>query len=215
MTILAPDVPEDELTPAIDTIASYITRFDGTINAFFRESPWGRRRLSYPIRYQSRDVRDGFYVLWYFEAEPEAIALIDREIRLNDLIIRHLTIALDKPFVPAPPAPVEAPADAASAPEGEAAAEAAPAAEATDVVAEDAPAAEAVAEEVEAGDDTPAAAEEAAAVEEVEAGDDTPAAAEEAAAVEEVEAPAAAVEEAVDVAADEAPAEDAEAETAK
>ncbi|MGH2550329.1 MAG: 30S ribosomal protein S6, partial [Thermomicrobiales bacterium] len=72
MTILAPDVPEDELTPAIDTIASYITRFDGTITAINRESPWGRRRLSYPIRYQSRDVRDGFYVLWYFEAEPEA-----------------------------------------------------------------------------------------------------------------------------------------------
>jgi ribosomal protein S6 len=197
MTILAPDVPEDELTPAIDTIASYITRFDGTITAIMRDSPWGRRRLSYPIRYQSRDVRDGFYVLWYFEAEPEAIALIDREIRLNDLIIRHLTIALDKPFVPAPPAPVEAPADAAAAPEGQVASEAAPAVEVTEDAAEEAPVAEVVA------DETPAAVEEVADAEEVPA------------AVEEVEAPAAATEEAVEVAAEEVTADEAEAETAK
>ncbi|CAN5409434.1 hypothetical protein BH09CHL1_BH09CHL1_24240 [soil metagenome] len=223
MTILAPDVPEDELTPAIDTIASYITRFDGTINAFFRDSPWGRRRLSYPIRYQSRDVRDGFYVLWYFEAEPEAIALIDREIRLNDLIIRHLTIALDKTFVPAPPAPVEAPADAAGTPEGGVAAEAAPAVEATEVAAEAAPIVEAVVEEAEVAvaEEAPAAVEEVAvaeeapaAVEEVAVVEEAPAAIEEVAAVvEEVEAPAAAVEEAVEVAAEEVTAD--EAETAK
>lgn len=194
MTILAPDVPEDELTPTIDTIASYITRFDGTVTAIMRDSPWGRRRLSYPIRYQSRDVRDGFYVLWYFEAEPEAIALIDREIRLNDLIIRHLTIALDKPFVPAPPAPVEAPADAAAA----------PAVDATEVVAEEAPIVEAVADEAPA------------AVEEVAVAEDVPAAVEEVAAVvQEVEAPAAGPEEAVDVAAEEVTADEAEAETAK
>lgn len=134
MTILAPDVPEEELTPAIDEIASYVTRYGGTIIAINRDSPWGRRRLAYPIRYQSRDVRDGFYVLWYFDAEPEAITEIDREIRLNDTIIRHMTIALDKPFVPAPPAE-EAPAETETAD----ATEAAPAAATTE--AESAPAA--------------------------------------------------------------------------
>jgi small subunit ribosomal protein S6 len=170
MTILAPDVPEDELTPAIDTIASYVTRYGGTIVAINRDSPWGRRRLAYPIRYQSRDVRDGFYVLWYFDAEPEAIIEIDREIRLNDKIIRHLTIALDKPFVPAPPAE-EAPAATEetapaateetapaeveeTAPAAETAeAEPAPVAEAEeatgDNIAEEAPAAEPAAETAE------------------------------------------------------------------
>lgn len=213
MTILAPDVPEDELTPAIDTIASYITRFDGTITTFMRDSPWGRRRLSYPIRYQSRDVRDGFYVLWYFEAEPEAIAEIDRELRLNDLIIRHLTIALDKPFVPAPPAPVEAPA------EGEAAS-AVPATEPSEDQAETTPGAEAAVDEaiveaeateeavVEAETAEEAVVEAEAAVEEAVIDAEAPAAVEEAAAVveDEMEAPAAAVEEAVEAEAEEAPA---------
>lgn len=149
MTILAPDVPEDEIQPAIDTIASYVTRFGGEIIAINRDSPWGRRRLAYPIRYQSRDVRDGFYVLWYFDANPEAIIEIVREIGLNDSIIRHIVIALDKPFVPAPPA---------EATEGETPAEGdAPAAETTEAATEETTEApEAAAADAEEASEAPA-----------------------------------------------------------
>ena len=98
MTILAPDVPEDELAPSLDAIGAYITSTGGEIVHISRESPWGRRRLAYSIRYESRDVRDGFYTLWYFDAEPQAIANIERELRLNDRVIRYLTIARDKQF---------------------------------------------------------------------------------------------------------------------
>ena len=99
MTILAPDVPEDELTPTLDAIGAYITATGGEIVHISRESPWGRRRLAYSIRYAGRDVRDGFYTLWYFDAEPQAIANIERELRLNDRVIRYLTIALEKQYV--------------------------------------------------------------------------------------------------------------------
>ena len=98
MTILAPDVPEDELAPSLDAIGAYITATGGEIVHISRESPWVRRRLAYSIRYAGRDVRDGFYTLWYFDAEPQAIATIERELRLNDRVIRYLTIALDKQF---------------------------------------------------------------------------------------------------------------------
>lgn len=162
MTILAPDVAEDDLQPAIDNIASYVTRFGGTIVAINRDSPWGRRRLAYPIRYQSRDVRDGFYVLWYFDANPEAIAEIDREIRLNDIIIRHIVIALDKPFVPAPPAEAtegEATTEGEAPAAAEAAAEAATEGDAPAAEAAEAPAAET--EVAEAAEAPAAEAEEA------------------------------------------------------
>ena len=98
MTILAPDVPEDELAPSLDAIGAYITTSGGEIVHISRESPWGRRRLAYSIRYAGRDVRDGFYTLWYFDAEPQAIATIERELRLNDRVIRYLTIANEKQF---------------------------------------------------------------------------------------------------------------------
>jgi small subunit ribosomal protein S6 len=177
MTVLAPDVPEDELIPAIETIETYITRYGGSIIAVNHDSPWGRRRLAYPIRYQSRDVRDGFYVLWYFDAEPESIAEIDREIRLNDTIIRHLTIALDKPFVPAPPAE-EAPAETeASAPTAEPEAPAAASAEAAPEAAPAEVAQDAEAAPVAEADETvPAAAAEAEAATGDNVADEAPAA---------------------------------------
>lgn len=103
MIILAPDIPEEELDPSIDTIESYITNVDGSVIIISRESPWGRRRLAYPIRHQGRDLRDGFYTLWYFDAEPTAIADIERELRLNDRIIRHMIIALEEQVTVIPP----------------------------------------------------------------------------------------------------------------
>jgi small subunit ribosomal protein S6 len=159
MTILAPDVPEDELTPTLDAIGAYITATGGEIVHISRESPWGRRRLAYSIRYAGRDVRDGFYTLWYFDAEPQAIANIERELRLNDRVIRYLTIALEKQYVhiiEEPPveetagvaADGEATADAPSEASGEIAA-----AEETEAVADVVAETEAeveVAEEVEA-----------------------------------------------------------------
>lgn len=114
MIVLAPDVPEDELDPSIDTIESYVTRFEGEVIAISRDSPWGRRRLAYPIRHASRDVRDGFYALYYFDAEPTAISEIEREIRLNDRIIRHMIIALEEQVTILPPVEVEAGAEGAA-----------------------------------------------------------------------------------------------------
>jgi ribosomal protein S6 len=54
--------------------------------------------LAYPIRYQGRDVRDGYYVLYFFDVASSQIAEIEREIRLNDKLIRHiLTIRGETP----------------------------------------------------------------------------------------------------------------------
>ena len=54
-----------------------------------------RARLAYPIRHNSADLRDGFYTLYHFEIKPEGIEDIEREIRLNERIIRHLMLVLD------------------------------------------------------------------------------------------------------------------------
>jgi small subunit ribosomal protein S6 len=168
MIILAPDIPEEELDPSIDTIESYITNLDGSVVIISRESPWGRRRLAYPIRHQGRDLRDGFYTLWYFDADPTSITAIERELRLNDRIIRHMIIALDQQVTVIPAEPqTEAAGDSETAAAATAAPEAAPAAEAdaapadeaeTATAAEDAPA-EPEAETAAASEVTPAETE--------------------------------------------------------
>lgn len=190
MIILAPDIPEEELDPSIDTIESYVTNVDGNVIVISRESPWGRRRLAYPIRHQGRDLRDGFYTLWYFDADPTAIAAIEREIRLNDRIIRHMIIALDEQVTLIPME--ERAAEGGEAETGAAAdvsPEAAPATETAAPAAEaDAPAdtetpaeaegsaeteAPAEAETAAAADVAPEAAAEDEPAAEAEAGDDT------------------------------------------
>ncbi len=155
MIVLAPDIPEDELDPTIDTIESYVTRFGGEVIAINRDSPWGRRRLAYPIRHAGRDVRDGFYALYYFDVEPTAITEIEREIRLNDRIIRHMIIALEEQVTILPPVEAEGETEGEATAEAEAPAVAETAApEAAEATAEEAPAEEPAAAEATEGETT-------------------------------------------------------------
>jgi small subunit ribosomal protein S6 len=92
LTIFAPQLGEEDLTNTIEQVTGYVTGNGGTISETVKDSPWGRRRLAYPIRYNSQDVRDGFYVLYHFDAEPPSIDPLDRAVRLNDRILRHLIV---------------------------------------------------------------------------------------------------------------------------
>jgi small subunit ribosomal protein S6 len=90
MIIVAPDVSEDELPGVIDRVGGFITTAGGNVTDTLRESPWGRRRLAYAIRHGGRDVRDGFYTVYHFDAPPPAIADIERELLLTDQVMRFL-----------------------------------------------------------------------------------------------------------------------------
>ncbi|HDI52205.1 30S ribosomal protein S6 [candidate division KSB1 bacterium] len=53
---------------------------------------WGKRRLSYPIKKKQY----GFYVYILFEADGKVIEPIERECRLNESVLRFLTVRLSK-----------------------------------------------------------------------------------------------------------------------
>lgn len=52
--------------------------------------PWGEPKLAYPIG----KFRKGTYLLAYFRSDPNAIAEMERQCRLSELIIRHLFLKL-------------------------------------------------------------------------------------------------------------------------
>jgi small subunit ribosomal protein S6 len=109
MTIVSPDVADDELPAMIDRIGGFITAAGGTISETLRESPWGRRRLAYAVRHSGRDVRDGFYTVYHFEAPPPAITDIERDLRLTDQVMRFLvTHYIPQPIVERPAEATEA-----------------------------------------------------------------------------------------------------------
>lgn len=53
---------------------------------------WGVRSLAYPIKHQDK----GFYAYYEFDAAPEKIPVLDRQIRLNEKVIRYLLIKVKK-----------------------------------------------------------------------------------------------------------------------
>jgi small subunit ribosomal protein S6 len=93
MTILHPEVAEETLPGELDRIASYIAGAGGELIDSLRESPWGRRRLAYPIRSGGRDVRDGYYTVWHFNLGPNRINDLERELKLNTQVIRYLVVS--------------------------------------------------------------------------------------------------------------------------
>lgn len=169
MTILIPDMAEEDTQAALEKVRGYITDVNAEISNVLTDSPWGRRRLAYTIRHEGVDYRDGFYSVIHFTAQPNTIGEIERELKLDTNVIRYLLVMDDpkagekvqeQPETEAAAtedAPAEAPAEAATTTQETAATEETPA-------AEEAPVAEA-AQEAPANDET-ADTETEAAVEE-------------------------------------------------
>jgi small subunit ribosomal protein S6 len=104
MVITTPEITPEEITATTDQITGYIASAGGSILRANQDSPWGRRRLAYPFRHESHDVRDGFYTLFHLELDPSRIDEIERELRLNDSVMRYLLLQLPgEPIFPPEP----------------------------------------------------------------------------------------------------------------
>jgi small subunit ribosomal protein S6 len=79
-----------------DQIESTISRMQETITTHGGEmldlDKWGRKRLAYPIN----KAKSGYYVIFRFNASTDLIATLERNYRLDENVIRYLTIQLDK-----------------------------------------------------------------------------------------------------------------------
>ena len=126
----------------IEWVSSLIEKNGGEIEKV--DETWGKRRLAYAIDYKT----EGWYVLVTFKAPVELPRELERNLQINESVLRYLVVKLvEKRSSVKPrankPAPVEAPADeAVPAEEAPAAEETAPAAEKEAPAAEEAAPAE-------------------------------------------------------------------------
>jgi len=95
MVILLPELVDEELTGAIDRISQHVTNIGADVRDVLKDSPWGRRRLAYTIRFNGTDYRDGYYVIWHFTATPSSLGDLERELKLDTRVIRHLLVIED------------------------------------------------------------------------------------------------------------------------
>lgn len=92
MVLIRPTVTDEALTEEVERISSVVSEAGGAVTNVKRESPWGRRRLAYQIQ----DARDATYVLYHFTTEPSLLEEIERDLKLDDRIIRYLLIRQDE-----------------------------------------------------------------------------------------------------------------------
>ena len=93
--IVHPD--QSEQVPAmVERYKTLITESGGHIH---RLEDWGRRQLAYPIN----KLHKAHYVLMNIECTPAAIEELETGFRINDAVLRHLTIKMDEAVTEASP----------------------------------------------------------------------------------------------------------------
>jgi small subunit ribosomal protein S6 len=83
--ILDPEMEDEQATAAVDRMTQFVTSHGGEVTDV---NPWGKRRLSYPIRSRT----EGNYVITHFRIEPSQAAELEASLRLSEEVLRHLLV---------------------------------------------------------------------------------------------------------------------------
>lgn len=103
--IYDPGLEETRVTEEVERVTQPIAQAGGEVIEVQR---WGKRKLAYIIRKR----RDGTYVHVKHKSPPALIGEMDRRFRLNESVLRHLTVVAPKDS----PRPVEEAAKGTEAP---------------------------------------------------------------------------------------------------
>jgi small subunit ribosomal protein S6 len=88
MVILDPSLDERTVAPTLDTFLNVIRTSGGNVE---KVDVWGKRRLSYEINKQP----EGIYALLDVNAEPAAVKELDRQLSLQDTVLRTKVLRRD------------------------------------------------------------------------------------------------------------------------
>ncbi|GAA4995782.1 30S ribosomal protein S6 [Uniformispora flossi] len=89
MVILDPDLEERAVSPLIESFMNVVRNGGGKVEKI---DTWGRRRLSYEIKKKS----EGIYAVVDLAAEPAVIKELDRQMNLNESVMRTKVLRPDQ-----------------------------------------------------------------------------------------------------------------------
>ena len=81
MVILDPELEERTIAPSLDKFLGVVRQGGGNVE---RVDVWGRRRLAYDIDKKS----EGIYAVVDLQAEPAVAQELDRQLNLNEAVLR-------------------------------------------------------------------------------------------------------------------------------
>ena len=89
MYIVDPETPVERIEKLNEAVGKVIEKEGGTV---VRMDDIGRRPLAYPINKRN----EGHYVLFEVDGSGQEIAELERRMRVNDMIMRYITIRVDE-----------------------------------------------------------------------------------------------------------------------
>jgi len=90
MYIVRPDVDDDGLRAAVDSVKSLVEGQGGEVG---KTTMWGKRRLAYEVKH----LRDGHYVIVEMRLDGAKVANVERALRIHDTVFRHLLVVQEAP----------------------------------------------------------------------------------------------------------------------
>lgn len=105
--LFAPELPEERRKEFLAKLEGVISRFQGEV---FKQDDWGIRKLAYQIQKKS----NAYYTFLVFSGVRGVVEEVERNIKIFDGVLRHLTSRVEAETK------VEPPAEAVEPPSGEA-----------------------------------------------------------------------------------------------
>lgn len=89
MYIGTPETADEDITKLNEAIQQVIEKEGGSV---VKTEVMGRRKLAYPIQKKT----EGHYTLFEIEGSGQEIAELERRMRVNDAIMRFITVRVDE-----------------------------------------------------------------------------------------------------------------------
>ena len=89
MYIIDPETPTERMEKLNEAVASLIEKEGGTV---IRKEEYGLKTFAYQIQKKN----EGYYVLYEINGSGQEIAELERRMRVNDMILRYITVRTDE-----------------------------------------------------------------------------------------------------------------------
>lgn len=85
--IVTPDSSEEDLKAVATKIKGVVTGMDGIVTSYDEQ---GKKKLAYSVKKQNK----GYYVLMDYVGSADVVSEIERNMRLDDRVLKYLTVKL-------------------------------------------------------------------------------------------------------------------------
>jgi small subunit ribosomal protein S6 len=91
--IIDADLPDDAIAGADEKIKNVVAGNGGAVLDYV---PWGKKKLAYPVKKRTR----GHYVLMEFAGGSGLVAELERNMRLDERILKFITVMIQDRYDP-------------------------------------------------------------------------------------------------------------------